>query len=177
MQRKTTLQPPKSVQKDVKKHSEYGAVFLVERACSGGACPLQPMAPQGADLHAQPWSSPRFSGGCGLKEPQPMESPHRNRPCSRSAPSGDQCRSNPLLKVGPCNTEPCWSSAWKAAACEKPTQKRFDIYWERFHAGERAENEEEGVTEMKFYRLTLFPFVSLLCLWGGGRREQIRVGK
>ena len=46
------------------------------------------------------------------------------------------------LKGGPHGMEPCWSSAWRAAACGKPTQDQFgkdSIPWEGPHAGAGTE--------------------------------------
>lgn len=69
-------------------------------------------------------------------ELQPTErSLQWNRRSGKAAACGDLCWSSALLKGWPCGTEPCWSSTWRAAACEKPVQEQFEdgILWERPH--------------------------------------------
>lgn len=51
-----------------------------------------------------------------------------------AAAHGDLCWSHLLLKDGHCGKELCWSSAWRSAACGKPTEDQFgkdSILWER----------------------------------------------
>lgn len=58
-----------------------------------------------------PWSSPRL-------ELLPPEQPMVGQEGWGSCAHGDLCRA--LLKDGPCGTESCWSSAWRAAAVGRP---------------------------------------------------------
>lgn len=69
------------------------------------------------------------------------------RKTGRAATCGDLCCSSALLKGWPCGTEPCWSSAWRAAVCEQPVKKQFEkdgILWEGPHMeqGQRAAMKE-----------------------------------
>lgn len=81
------------------------------------------------------WES--LSSSSPRPELQPTErSQWWSRRVRGAAICGDICWRNLPLKGGPCGIEPCWSNAWRAAACEKPTQDHFGnhgILWERPH--------------------------------------------
>lgn len=85
----------------------------------------------------------------------------------RTAIHWDTCWSSVVLKNGPCDMNPCWSSAWRDAACWKQAYNQFgmdDILWEGLQAGAGAENDHEGEAQMKCYGLTAIPIPYSLVL-------------
>jgi len=121
---RTALQAPVSAQKEGRRNSRHSSSFLQPRngpqrsrlsLCS-------PWVPCGADLPVKLRRSRRGSHEWGLKEAQPWVPP-RERPGPELPPvrtGVEQC-----LKGGHRGTEPCWSSAGRAAVCGKPTQDQF----------------------------------------------------
>lgn len=107
------------------------------------ADPCSPWAPYRADVHMQPWRGLWCSSGWDLKTTA-RGYPHSSSPRPELQPVGsipqegwgshvEQC-----LKGGHGDTEPCWSSTWRAAACGKSTQDQFgkdSILWEEPHIG------------------------------------------
>lgn len=68
------------------------------------------------------------------------------------------CWNSMLLQDGPYHVDPCWSSAWRAAASRVPTWDQFTkdgTPWEEHHAEVGAESDYKGVSETKHYGLTV----------------------
>jgi len=121
----------------------------VPRSWQQGVLQFQWVAKQPCreDLRAQPRRSPRGSSRWGLKAAQPMDIPTgaapgqscrlRRAACGGAGALGAwlsvATRVEQCLKGGSHGTKPCWSSAWRAAACGKPTWDHFGkdgILWE-----------------------------------------------
>lgn len=114
--------------------------------CRNRVSSCSPGVPCRADVHMQLWRSPQCTSGWDVKEEQPIVSRSNSSPRPQRGSSGgaggqegaavcgDICWRNLSLKGGSCGTEPYWSCAWRAAACEKATQDHFgkdSILWER----------------------------------------------